>query len=974
MSAPPATPPPRITLRWNRHTFALGAALVAMWYAAAAQSNGAVYLLAFACAGMALVSWLHARANLRDIDVQAGAIVLNQRAGCYRLPFRLMTKSKRGARGIEVAAAKAHASVFIGWLEPGVPFRSELMMPAAVFNPAAPATLLIRSLYPLGFFTAELRLPLAQSKKVPLFPQGALSLPAPVKAAASAAHGSPSAAGARGVCGNDDFAGVRAWQPGDSPRHIDWKAAARERPLMTKQWSGSEDALVTLDWNSVTLDDDADKARQFAKWVHECEAQGTRYTLLLPDRTIPAGIGPRHLASCLEALGAMLPGDPARAVRGRRGRIPFSHETSASTLPESLWITCAPLALTLPPMFGEVSFAGMFVLLAGILIRLRVMWMHPPVARLGFVVIGAGLVWFTESEHRSMEAATALLLVFIAGKVIESRSPRDFQVLGLLGWFLCMCGLSLEQSLLWSLYTAGVVLLIAAAQVRQRSGAGRLPASVRTAFTLMVQAAPLTVLMFLFFPRGNEDFVARIARRNAGQSGLSASLDPGSVARVALSERVAFRARITSGQSLAPRERYWRCLVLWECNGLAWRRGSGERRISQPREGTGLVRQTIAIEPHGRYWLPALDRPVDVESNASGATMGDDDTATSTDTVDNARRYTVLSATGPVRTILTGSQRARALSVPAHTGASVRALAASFRKTTDATDKDVVRFALDHLRAQGFKYTLDPGSYEPDALEDFLLRRRLGFCEHFSAAFATLMRLAGVPSRVVVGYLGGEFSERGGYWIVRQCDAHAWTEVWLEETGWTRIDPTAELNPDRLTADLETSLAAADGLVNGSRRTWWWRAWTEARLLWDRLDYEWYNRVVSADEEAQMDALASLGLSRVRWSLLLAALAGCVVLTSLAVFLWLKRAARHPDPAARLWLEFSNRLAHAGLPRLTGEGATAFTARAANAFPDAAAHLLHAGECYNQVRYGAGQCTLDELRLALAKIPKLMKR
>mgnify|MGYP000013381625 CR=1 FL=1 len=85
-------------------TLALAAVLVAMWYAAAAQTNGAVYLLAFACAGMALLSWLHAKANLRDIDIQAGDLVLNQRAGCYRLPFRLMARSRRAASGIEIAA------------------------------------------------------------------------------------------------------------------------------------------------------------------------------------------------------------------------------------------------------------------------------------------------------------------------------------------------------------------------------------------------------------------------------------------------------------------------------------------------------------------------------------------------------------------------------------------------------------------------------------------------------------------------------------------------------------------------------------------------------------------------------------------------------------------------------------------------------------------------------------------------------
>lgn len=968
MTSPDSTPPSRIAVRWNRHTCALAAALVAMWYAAAAQSNGAVYLLTFACAGMAMLSWLHARANLRDIDVQTGDLVLNQRAGCYRLPFRLLAKSRRAASGIEIAAARTKTSVFAGQLEPGVPFRSELMIPSVGFDAAAPLTLLIRSLYPLGFFTAELRIPLTQSKKVAPFPQGSLPLPAPVKTA-STAHTGSAAAGALGVSGNDDFAGVRSWQPGDSPRHIDWKAVARDRPLMTKQWTGNQNVIVKLDWNALQLDDDA-KASQLAKWMHDCEAQGLSYSLQLPDRSIPSGIGPRHLHQCLEALGGMLHGNVIQGTKTTGEQIPFSHETSPLTSAAPRWIMSAALLLTLPPMFDEVSWLAMFLLAMAVAFRLIGGWLASPLARLLFVLAGGWLVYATETEHRSMEAATAMLLVFIGAKFIESRSPRDFQIVALLGWFLCMCGLSLEQSLIWSLYTTGVFLFISAALVRLRRGARQMKSSGGAALALMTQALPVMVLMFLFFPRGNEDFVARLARRNAGRSGLSANLEPGSVAKVALSDKVSFRAEISGDRALAPRERYWRCMVLWDCNGLVWRRGGGARSISTPTP-KDAVRQMIAIEPHGNYWLPALDRPFAIGPNATGSQMGDDDTVMSIDSVDSARRYTVLSSPGQPPSLLNDVQRSRALRVPQNISGHVENLANSFRHSEDDSDEAVVQNALAYLRAQGFKYTLEPGEYEANGLEDFLLNRRLGFCEHFSAAFATLMRLAGIPSRIVVGYLGGEYSDSGGYWIIRQSDAHAWTEVWLKNKGWTRIDPTAELNPTRLTSTLEESLAGADSGFSIDRQSFWWRAWTESRLLWDRLDYEWYNRVVSADEQAQMDTLASLGLSNVRWTVLLSALGTGIGLTAFVVFLWLKRSVRHPDPAARLWLRVCRKLEKAGLSRQPGEGASAFAMRAAARFPKAASSLLRVSDCYNAVRYGSGQSSLSDLKDAIGKVGPL---
>lgn len=960
----------RITVRWNRHTLALAAMLAAMWYAAAAQTNGAVYLLAFACAGMAVLSWLHARANLRDIDLQTGDLILNQHAGCYRIPFRLVSRSRRVVSGIEIAVAGAKAPVFVGQLKPAETFHSELQIPAAAFESDAPVTLVLRSLYPLGFFTAGKSVPLVQGRRAQPFPKGNLPLPPLVKAASTSSAGG-TGTGTRGSAGNDDFAGVRGWQPGDSPRHIDWKAVARERPLMTKQWAGSQEMAAILDWSATPLADE-EKPGQIARWMQDCEAGGTLYSLVLPGQSIPAGSGPHHMKKCLDALGEMV---PARAVvvDGRtRQRIPFMHETASGMSAAPVWMMSTALVMTLPPMFGHISLLSMVLFLTALMMRIRAgARACPMLLRIAFVLTGGVLVLMTEREYRSMEAATALLLVFIGGKFIESRSPRDFQVVGLLGWFLCMCGLALEQSLGWSLYTTAVFLLITASLVRLRRHDRGAMQPVHTALLLTAQALPVMLLLFIFFPRGSEDFVTRLARRNMSQSGLSSNLTPGMISKVALSDALAFRAEIGDGAIVRTRDRYWRCMVLWECDGLAWRRGGGSNRTEPVPRGAKLVRQTITVEPHGSFWLPALDRPVAIGRGSGSAVMGEDQTVIAGEPVDNARRFTVFSLTTPPSGHLNEIERSIALRVPADISGHVENLAMSFRPSVDTQDHEVVKAALGHFRSQGFKYTLEPGPYENNGLEEFLLRRKLGFCEHFSSAFATLMRLAGVPARVVIGYLGGEDTGRG-YWRVRQCDAHAWAEVWLKDGGWTRIDPTAELAPDRISSDLETFLAGGDNSFLALRRqTWWWSAWTEARLLWDRLDYEWYNRVIAADDEAQMDTLTAFGFSRVSRTFLLLASVGGVALVAFLVAVWLKRPARHPDPAARLWLHVCSQLARAGVKRASGETATAFADRAALSFPYAAVHLRAISDCYNELRYRGGTRTLEDLKHAIKQLPPL---
>ena len=234
------------------------------------------------------------------------------------------------------------------------------------------------------------------------------------------------------------------------------------------------------------------------------------------------------------------------------------------------------------------------------------------------------------------------------------------------------------------------------------------------------------------------------------------------------------------------------------------------------------------------------------------------DMIVSDEPVNSLYRMEVISRLTQDSSDISESQRMAAMSLPRDLSPKVRELAKSFQKGS-TSEVATANAAIDHLRALGFRYTLEPGVYEgPGALDDFLFDRRVGFCEHFSASFATLMRAAGIPSRIVIGYMGGEWSNRGGYMIVRQSHAHAWTELWLEGTGWTRVDPTAALVPARMSLDPRTLLASMEEQER-QRSSFIWQSSQAIRLWWDDIEYRWYNTVISFDEEAQIAWLNWLG-------------------------------------------------------------------------------------------------------------------
>jgi hypothetical protein len=594
-------------------------------------------------------------------------------------------------------------------------------------------------------------------------------------------------------------------------------------------------------------------------------------------------------------------------------------------------------------------------------------WMEPRGYRLRFatlkVMLAAAALFAIVVSYGSLkgvEPGISLLVVLVALKVLEAHTAREFLVIVLMGWVLCLCGFFLSQDFMiaLSILTAFALLLVALIQFYRGSSPGVVWPSLGTTSKILVQAAPLVVLLFVLFPRANTGF--RFDYRAIGSvgTGFSDRLYPGSVAALANSSNIAFRAEFPGSTATPPGPMYWRGAVMWHCDGMEWRAPyvpvSISRSSRQSPKGN-KIRQRITLAAHGARWMFALDRPFDVPP---GAILARGDYLWSVQTIRKARRYEVVSSLGAAGKELTPGERREALEVSPSISPAVRELAQSWA-IQNSNPRAIVNTALQFFKSQGFRYSLTPGEYGKNGLEQFLFHRRIGFCEHYAASFATLMRLAGIPARVVVGYLGGEYNDLGHFVLVRQADAHAWCEVWLPETGWTRVDPTTAVAPGRASLDLISFLekgnassqmeARQSGFVMRLARS---ALLTNVRLAWETLSYEWDTRILAYDADVQDVMLNSIGLAnRGPFVLIIEILIVSIALLVL-YFGWMQfRTRSRADRVKALYERFCQRAARLGVRRDPWEGPSDFSRRAALLLPNESERIRQISNTYIALRY-----------------------
>jgi protein-glutamine gamma-glutamyltransferase len=628
-----------------------------------------------------------------------------------------------------------------------------------------------------------------------------------------------------------------------------------------------------------------------------------------------------------------------------------------------LWLAAA-LLFTLPPMFDSLVPWVPCLFLVALAMKF---WMEPRgyrfrsvTLKLILAVVALFAIFTSYGSLNGVEPGISLLVVLMSLKILEAHTAREFQVMVLIGWVLCLCGFILSQdfAIALCLLIAFALMLVALVQFHRGSAPGAFWPPLGTTCRLLVQAAPLVVLLFILFPRINTSFRFEFRTIHSVSPGLSDRLSPGSIAALVNSSDIAFRAEFPDSNTRPPGPVYWRGAVMWHCDGMEWRApyapASISRSTKQFRRGN-TIRQRIMLAPHGARWMFALDRPVEIPP---GAILARGDYLWSVQTIRKAHRYEVVSSSEVAGKELGPLERREALELPASISPAVRELAQSWA-TQNPNPRATIKSALQFFRTQGFRYSLLPGEYSKHDLEEFLFHRRVGFCEHYAASFATLMRLAGIPARVVVGYLGGEYNDLGHFFLVRQSDAHAWCEVWLPDRGWTRVDPTTAVAPERASLDLNSFFEGriASGQLGTGRSAFVTKLarsalFTNIRLALETLSYEWDTRLLGFDADVQEVFLGSLGLASHGPFVLIIEILIVAVTLLVIYFGWMQlRTRSRTDRAKALYERFCRKVARLGVHRDPWEGPSDFSMRAAHLLPEKSGRIREISNTYIALRY-----------------------
>ncbi len=665
------------------------------------------------------------------------------------------------------------------------------------------------------------------------------------------------------------------------------------------------------------------------------------------------------------------------------------------------FVVLLPHLSHLPPLYSALSFIALCGLLIMARQRNHVSFnpQPPRIFQYGVVLLGLAIILFTYKTIVGVDAGVAFLSLCLLGKLFELNQRRDAYIALTLSLFVVASLFLFAQSILNTVMALLAILAVFYALLQQNINQDVLShhsAQLNTNDTdamnpakglwkpllrLFLQAVPLLVILFIFFPRIPPLWSVPISQ-SQGKTGMTDQMSPGNIAKLSQSTELAFRVidpQNNIAKNLPPRtDLYWRGLVLSQFDGVTWNTLK-DYRADNPVWAGGQYQPEwfkqqissnaqagfnyrVLLEPTQQPWLFALDTP---SSNTKGVGLTREFILRNSREVTSRINYEAQQLKHITRDAELPDWLAKAnLGLPTNSNPRTRQLAQQVFAKVNQDPKQYANYWLNWIRRENFVYTLEPPVLTGERIDQFLFESRRGFCEHYASSFTFLMRAVGIPARVVVGYQGGQYAPDRQSWEIRQLDAHAWVEIWLVHEGWVRVDPTAAIAPERIEQGMNNFVQQdqrvfGDGAFSQLRYNQF--KWTAQARAWsDYASYIWQRDVVGFDQTQQQSFLQRLlGIKsmyvQVAWMVGLFVALVAVIVGSMW---WKRRKTFHP--LDRPLQQLSKKLSKHHLSRGESEGIIHWLQRLAEqpAYEQSAKQLIL---LYQQARYSSANDAQSQL-------------
>jgi len=638
------------------------------------------------------------------------------------------------------------------------------------------------------------------------------------------------------------------------------------------------------------------------------------------------------------------------------------------------WVIIS-LSLVISPHLKH--FPGWSILLITLLFLWRIFAIKKPnwpIPKWLILIIGLasfGGVFLSFGTVAGLTAGSTILSILLALKLHESFSQRDFMLLVSLSFFIIVTNFLFSQSIPTVVYMlfSIIILIVSMLYINQGSAPLNFKYKIKFATKLLLQAIPIMVILFIFFPRISGPLWQLPNEKTSTQTGLSDSMSPGKISELTQSNAIAFRVKF---DDIIPDQNklYWRALVLWNFDGNTWEQDN--RNPSPPSrlyvKNHSFTHYTITMQAHHKNWLYALDLPSNVPDSII---YTNNYTLESTHKISSLFQYKISSVLQyQFKSSISSWEKSAGLKIPLNTNPETIQLGKNLALQYD-TDEKIINHILQLFNRENFHYTLKP-PLTPGfhSVDQFLFNTKRGFCEHYASSFTLIMRAAGIPARVILGFQGGTINPLNGVVAVKNSDAHAWSEVWIKNKGWVRIDPTAAVAPERVEKNLNAALDQNEVLpFHMQINTGFIK---DVLFYWDAIDNQWNQWVVGYNDELQQRFLKNLFNKNLNLSdkIIFMLISIGIVVLIVALFIMRPDRKQKLDPALALYQKFCHTLALKGIRRNPHEGPLDYATRAKQELPELKDSITLITRLYIKIRYEASHSDkqLRQFKLLIGRL------